>query len=187
MFDHSKKSINDVALCVMNIEIKPVSFNDIELLQQVGRQTFAETFSAGNTEENMTKYLEEGFSVEKLTGELHNPDSEFYFAVNDQDVIGYLKLNFGNSQTELKDSRALEIERIYVLKEFHGKNIGQLLYEKAIQIARQKNAEYVWLGVWEENPRAISFYKKNGFVEFDKHLFKLGNDEQTDIMMKLQL
>jgi ribosomal protein S18 acetylase RimI-like enzyme len=63
--------------------------------------------------------------------------------------------------------------------------VGQLLYEKAMQIARQKNADYVWLGVWEENPRAIRFYQKNGFVEFDKYIFKLGYDEQTDIMMKL--
>lgn len=135
----------------------------------------------------MNKYLEEGFSVEKLTAELNNKDSEFYFASLGSNVIGYLKLNFGQSQTELKDDKALEIERIYVLKEFHGKNAGQLLYDKAIQIARQKNADYVWLGVWEENPRAIGFYRKNGFVEFDKHIFKLGNDEQTDIMMKLQL
>jgi len=101
--------------------------------------------------------------------------------------VGYLKLNFGSSQTELKDDRALEIERIYVLKEFHGKSVGQELYEKAIYVARQKNADYVWLGVWEQNPRAINFYKKNGFIEFDKHIFKLGEDEQTDIMMKLQL
>lgn len=87
----------------------------------------------------------------------------------------------------MKDDKALEIERIYVLSEYHGKRIGQLLYEKAMQIAKQSNADYIWLGVWEENPRAISFYKKNGFVEFDKHIFKLGDDEQTDIMMKLQL
>ncbi len=74
-----------------------------------------------------------------------------------------------------------------VLKEFHGKKVGQLLYDKAIEIAKQKNTEYIWLGVWEENPRAISFYKKNCFVEFDKHFFKLGDDKQTDIMMKLKL
>lgn len=61
------------------------------------------------------------------------------------------------------------------------------MYEKAISIALQKNAEYIWLGVWEENPRAIRFYEKNGFLEFDKHIFKLGDDEQTDIMMKLEL
>ena len=77
----------------------------------------------------------------------------------------------GKSQTEKQSTNSLEIERIYVIKEFHGKNIGQLLCDKAIEVATQKGAEYVWLGVWEENPRAINFYKKNGFVEFDKHIF----------------
>lgn len=170
-----------------NIEIRKVTLNDIEELQEIGRQTFYETFSAGNTEENMRKYLDEGFSAEKITAELNDPNAEFYFATLDNKVIGYLKLNFGHSQTELQDDEAVEIERIYVLKEFHGKKVGQVLYEKAMQIAQQKSANYVWLGVWEENPRAIAFYKKNGFVEFDKHIFKLGDDEQTDIMMKLQL
>lgn len=170
-----------------DIEIKKVTQNDIGQLQEIGKQTFYETFSGGNTAENMNKYLDEGFSLEKLSAELNDLNAEFYFATLDNKVIGYLKLNFGQSQTELKNSNALEIERIYVLKEYHGKKVGQLLYDKAIQISRQKKSEYVWLGVWEENPRAINFYKKNGFVEFDKHIFKLGNDEQTDIMMKLQL
>ena len=160
---------------------------NIEKLQKIGRQTFFETFSESNSEENMQKYLDEGFSTEKLTTELNDTNSEFYFAFLDEEVIGYLKLNFGESQTELKDNKALEIERIYVSKEFHGKSVGQLLYDKAIEVAKQKNVNYVWLGVWEENPRAISFYKKNGFVEFDKHIFKLGNEEQIDIMMKLNL
>lgn len=170
-----------------NNNIERVSLNDVEKLQRISRQTFSETFSAGNTEENMKRYLEEDLSIERLTAELNDIHSEFYFALQNGNVIGYLKLNVGQSQTELKDNKALEIERIYVLKEYHGKNVGQSLYDKAISTAKQKNAEYVWLGVWEENPRAISFYKKNGFVEFDKHIFKLGNDEQTDIMMKLKL
>jgi len=170
-----------------NISIQKVTSNDIEQLQKISRQTFYETFAAGNTAENIAKYLEEDFSIEKLAAELNDKNAELYFVMLNNQVIGYLKLNFGPSQTELKDDKALEIERIYVLQEFHGKKIGQLLYEKAIQIAKQANMDYVWLGVWEENPRAISFYKKNGFVAFDKHLFKLGDDEQTDIMMKLPL
>ena len=172
---------------MINIEIKKISKNDIVQLQSVGRQTFYETFSEGNTEENMKNYLREGFSVEKLTTELDDKNSEFYFSILNNKAIGYLKINFGKSQTELQDQNAVEIERIYVLKEFYGKGVGQILYDKAIQIAKQKMADYVWLGVWEKNPRAISFYKKNGFVEFDKHIFVLGNDEQTDIMMKLKL
>lgn len=170
-----------------NIGIEKLTISDLDELQKIGRQTFYETFSESNTEENMKNYLESGFSVDKIKTELSDENADFYFAKIDKKIIGYLKLNFGQSQTELKDDKALEIERIYVLKEFHGKKVGQILYDKAIEIAKNKNADYVWLGVWEENPRAINFYKKNGFVEFDKHIFKLGNDEQTDIMMKLKL
>ena len=169
------------------IEITRATLNELDQLQKIGRQTFYETFSPVNTEENMNQYLEEAFSKEKLTDELSDKKAEFYFVTLDSKVIGYLKLNFGQSQTELKDDKALEIERIYVLKEFHGKKVGQLLYDKAIEVAKLTKADYIWLGVWEENPRAINFYKKNGFVEFDKHIFTLGDDEQTDIMMKLQL
>ncbi|MDR6763497.1 ribosomal protein S18 acetylase RimI-like enzyme [Flavobacterium sp. 2755] len=170
-----------------DIHINEITLDDIDQLQKIGRQTFYETFSEYNSEENMQSYLDEKFSKEKLTEELRNKNSQFYFAVLDNNAIGYLKINFGESQTELQDEKSLEIERIYVSKEFHEKKVGQLLYEKAIQTAQEKNADYVWLGVWEENHRALSFYKKNGFLEFYKHIFKLGNDEQTDIMMKLKL
>lgn len=172
---------------MVDVEIIKITKANIDDLQNIGKKTFSETFSAGNSEENMKAYLEEGFSKEKLRTELSDNNSETYFATCGGKVIGYLKLNFGASQTELKDDKALEIERIYVLREFHGKKVGQILYDKAIEVARHKKADYVWLGVWEENPRAINFYKKNGLVEFDKHIFKLGNDEQTDIMMKLKL
>ncbi|PQA93195.1 GNAT family N-acetyltransferase [Chryseobacterium shigense] len=167
-----------------NININKVTSEDLDQLQIIGRKTFGETFSESNTAENMAKYLEEGFSKEKLIAELNDSDSVFYFAVCENNTIGYLKMNFGKSQTELKDGKGAEIERIYVLKEFHGRKAGQKLYEKALEIAAESNSDYVWLGVWEKNPRAISFYKKNGFAEFDRHVFVLGDDAQTDIMMK---
>lgn len=170
-----------------NIEIRKVSVNDIEALQQIGRHTFAETFSDSNSEENMAKYLNDGFSHEKLRKEVLNVASQFYFAMLDGQAIGYLKLNTGTSQTELQDVKALEIERIYVLGAYHGTKVGQLLYNKAMEVAGELNTTYVWLGVWEENPRAIRFYQKNGFIEFDRHIFKLGEEEQTDIMMKKDL
>jgi len=172
---------------MVSIDIIRVALSDIDELQKISRQTFTETFSAQNTEENLKKYLDESLSSKQLTAELNDPSAQFYFAMLDRKVIGYLKLNSGASQTELKDDKALEIERIYVSKEFHGKQVGQMLYDKAIQVATQAHAQYVWLGVWEENKRAISFYRKNGFVAFDKHIFTLGDDEQVDIMMKLEL
>jgi len=170
-----------------HITIKEVTLNDVDRLQKLARQTFSETFSPFNTTENMNRYLDEGFSKERLARELNNKESAFYFAELDGEAIGYLKLNWGQSQTELKEAGALEIERIYVLKQYHGKKVGQLLYDKAIDTAKRTNAGYVWLGVWEKNERAQNFYRKNGFVEFDKHIFTLGDDEQTDIMMKLVL
>ncbi|MCX6295429.1 MAG: GNAT family N-acetyltransferase [Bacteroidetes bacterium] len=169
------------------IDIHKVSLGDLEKLQHIGRQTFLETFAESNTADDMQKYLSSSFSSDKLADELVNPNSEFYFATFSNKIIGYLKINFGQSQTELKDKHSLEIERIYVLKEFQGKKIGQLLYDHAFLIAQQKKSNYLWLGVWEKNSRAIDFYRKNGFIEFDKHVFKLGEDQQTDIMMKLVL
>jgi diamine N-acetyltransferase len=169
------------------LEIKRVVFEDLQSLQEIGRSTFYETYADKNTAENMTKYLAEDFAIEKLKTELDDKNTEFYFAILEQKIVGYLKLNFGLAQTELQTENALEIERIYVSRAFQGKNIGQKLYEKAVQIAKNARAEYIWLGVWEENPKAIQFYKKNGFLEFDTHIFKLGDDLQTDIMMKLKL
>ena len=171
----------------MEIIITKITENEISELQEISKKTFSETFAQNNTEESMAQYLETGFATEKLRAELNDNNSEFYFARLDDQVIGYLKINTGSAQTEIKGDNGLEIERIYVSKDFHGKKVGQALYDKAISIAAEKNADYVWLGVWENNLRAISFYRKNGFKEFDQHIFMLGNEEQTDIMMKLDL
>ena len=170
-----------------SIKIRKALPSDLEELRLISQTTFIEAFARQNTEENMRKYMSESFSPDKLANELSNTHSEFYLAISGKKTIGYLKINSHEAQTELKDARSLEIERIYVLKEFYGKKAGQLLLGKAIQLTMQKNMRYLWLGVWEKNPRAISFYKKNGFVEFDRHIFKLGDDEQTDIIMKLEI
>lgn len=170
-----------------DISIRSVTTTDIDDLYHISRTTFLESFSAGNTAENMQKYMDDALSVTKLTDELNNPDSVFYLALHGKSVIGYLKLNIGSAQTEFRNDNNVEIERIYVLREFYGKKAGQLLYEKAIQFARQRNAEYIWLGVWEQNPRAIRFYEKNGFETVGTHIFRLGDDEQTDMIMRRML
>lgn len=169
------------------IIINKATAEDLETIQTLGRQTFSETFSESNSEEAMKQYLEESFSTEKIKSELNNADSHFFIAWEDDDPVGYLKLNAGSAQTELQNDDALEIERIYVKKSHHGKKIGQLLYEKAIEMAENLQKEYLWLGVWEENRRALDFYRKNGFETFGTHTFRLGDDEQTDLMMRKTL
>ena len=169
------------------IKIERVKPEDVNALQAISKQTFIETFALHNSEENMDRYLTDSYSLNRLTAEIGNKDSEFYFARQGSLVVGYLKMNSGLLQTELKASNGIEIERIYVLKDYHGKQVGQMLYEWALGLARDRKFDYVWLGVWEHNRRAIRFYEKNGFEPFDKHIFRLGDDEQTDIMMKKNL
>jgi diamine N-acetyltransferase len=168
----------------MDIIVTRATPNDIKTLQLTGRETFLETFAEGNSEADMQKYLDESFSEERINRELHNPGSQFFIARENGNAVGYLKLNTGEAQTELQDTNALEIERIYVKAAYHGKKVGQLLYDIALEVARAERKSYIWLGVWEHNLRAVNFYKKNGFVEFGQHIFRLGDDEQTDIMMK---
>lgn len=169
------------------MNIRQLSIHDLEKLQEIGKLTFLETFEKDNSPENMKSYLENSFSNERLIAELNNSETAFFFAEEEKCVLGYLKINWGKAQTELQIQNAVEIERIYVKQAFHGKRIGQLLYEKAVEIAQIKQAECIWLGVWEKNERAIRFYEKNGFRVFDRHIFVLGDDQQTDLMMKLAL
>lgn len=170
-----------------SVFIQKVELIHVAELISIGKQTFYETFANDNSAEDMQNYLDENFAEEKVKAELSNTHSEFYFAKNNDVIIGYLKLNHAGAQTEEKFSNSIEIERIYVLKEFHGKKIGQFLLDFAINLAKEKQVNYLWLGVWERNEKAIRFYQKNNFVAFDKHIFQLGNDAQTDILMKRML
>ncbi|REC45333.1 GNAT family N-acetyltransferase [Chryseobacterium pennipullorum] len=166
------------------IIINKASWEDLEILHNLGIQTFYESFAENNSEDDMQKYLEESFNINTIKAELADPDSTFYIAWEDDEPVGYLKVNCGQAQTELQDEVSLEIERIYVKKSHQGKKVGQLLYHQAVETAKALRKSCIWLGVWEENIRALNFYRKNGFVVFDQHIFRLGNDEQTDLMMK---
>ncbi|WP_048780146.1 GNAT family N-acetyltransferase [Rothia dentocariosa] len=166
------------------MRITSLTVSDVPILRGIARDTFIETFSEANKAEDMDRYLTENFSEEQLARELSNPDSFFYVAEVNGHVVGYLKLNTAHAQTEPQAADALEIERIYVLSSYHGHGVGQALYHHAMSVAEDRKASYVWLGVWEHNHRALRFYEKNGFIAFGTHIFQLGNDQQTDILMK---
>ena len=166
------------------MRITSLTISDVSILRGIARDTFIETFSEANKAEDMDHYLAENFSEDQLTRELSNPNSFFYVAEVNGHVVGYLKLNTAHAQTEPQAANALEIERIYVLSNYHGNGVGQALYHHAMSVAEDRKASYVWLGVWEHNHRALRFYEKNGFTAFGTHIFQLGNDQQTDILMQ---
>ncbi len=160
--------------------VRRVKADEIESLQLISRRTFYETFWMSNSRQDMIDYLENSLSLEALSRELENPNSEFYFlfldaeSATDFEPAAYLKLNFLN----------VELERIYVLSKFQCKGIGRYLLDFSIQLALSRRAPILWLGVWERNYSAIDFYKQNNFQEFGKHTFRLGQDLQTDILMQ---
>ena len=166
------------------LSIQRVYLPQIQALRSISIETFVEAFEADNSEENLKKYIQEDLSEAKLRDELMNEQSAFYFAMQDDVMVGYLKINLANAQSDVRDENAMEIERIYVYKSYHGTHVGQALFDFAMNYANEKKLHYVWLGVWEHNPRAIRFYQKNGFKVFGQHVFKLGDDKQTDVLMK---
>jgi ribosomal protein S18 acetylase RimI-like enzyme len=168
-----------------NLQLLKATASHVEILRQLSITTFIDTYAQYNTEENMRHYIETEFSTEKLLLDINNPSVGFYFAMEANEPVGYIKINYAASQTDLNDTHSLELERIYVLKEHQGKKIGQFLLEAARTIAVENNLDYLWLGVWDKNTNAQKFYAKNGFTAFGTHNFMLGDDRQRDILLKL--
>jgi diamine N-acetyltransferase len=164
--------------------IIPVRIEDLEELRALSVCTFTDAFSAQNTPENMAVYIACSFERDKLLAELMNPDSYFYFAKVNGKTTGYLKLNVASAQSDLTDQHGMEIERIYVSPEYQGKRIGASLMQFALIHAKRLSRDFIWLGVWEKNERAIHFYRKFGFEEFGRHPFMLGSELQTDLLFK---
>jgi ribosomal protein S18 acetylase RimI-like enzyme len=160
---------------------------DASLIADVGERTFRETYSADTPADELERHVASAYAVATIERELGDPDSSFFLARVDGDVAGYLKINRGAAQTELREDAGLEIESLYVLREFQGRRIGQLLFDRALDEARTAGAEYVWLGVWERNEMARRFWAKQGFVEFDSHPFRFGEVEHNDLMMRRPL
>ena len=168
----------------MNLSIRQATKDDAVLIADISRQTFYDTFAADNTDEDMNKFLAEQFTRGKLILEVGFHENLFLLAYIDDDVAGYVKLRDGKPPIELKDDTALEIARLYVLKEFIGKGVGAALMQASLEIAKEKRKQLVWRGVWEKNQKAIDFYYRWGFEKFSECDFLLGDDLQKDWLMK---
>jgi len=172
---------------MLDYKISKASLKDLPTIQGIAKKTFIDAFGPDNSKKNMDIYVAESFNTTKLTAEMNHPNSTFYVATLEQETIGYIKVNVADAQTETINGNCMELERIYVDTAYHGQGLGQLLMDKAIQIALAAQKDFLWLGVWEKNAKAIRFYEKNGFLKFDTHVFLMVDDPQTDWMMKKML
>jgi diamine N-acetyltransferase len=164
--------------------IRRATTADAENIALLSRQTFYDTFAEFNSIEDMDKFMNESFSIQALMDEVSAAENIFFAAFMEDEMIGYAKLAESKNPPELGDINAIEIGRIYAAKKTIGMGVGKALMEKCIELAAARNKQLIWLGVWEHNQRAKSFYSKFGFEKFGEHDFILGNDVQTDWLMK---
>lgn len=166
------------------IVIKEATATDAALIADLSRQTFYDAFAADNTKADMDKFLNETFTREKLMEEVGAEGNTFLLAYHGDEAVGYVRMRDTTEPELIEYGKAIEIARIYAMQTSIGKGVGSALMQKCIDIACQRNAKVIWLGVWEKNDRAISFYRKWGFEPFGDHVFMLGDDPQTDLLMK---
>ncbi len=171
----------------MAVIFKVCGLADASSIADIGRQTYRQTFEHMCTAEVMTQYLERAFDISVVTQELGNPRSRFWLLEVDGQVAGYLKMNWGVAQTLNQEDDGIEIERIYLLKAFQGQGHGRALFDKAMAVARASDSRFIWLGVWENNDRAIAFYTAMGFRIVGTHDFQMGDVVDTDYTMRLTL
>ncbi len=180
-----------MVLNIMENELFTVRFaavSDINLLTDLGRQTFEQAFSRYNNPEDMAKYLAGAFYPEKQAAEFCHPGSLFLIAEENQIPAGYARLQAGTSgETCLTGDNPVELVRFYLLETWIGKGYGSVLMGTCLDAARERGYDSIWLGVWEKNDRAIRFYEKWGFSKVGVHSFLLGTDLQRDYIMERKL
>lgn len=170
----------------MHINIRKAVAADAQDIAEFTRKSFYESFADQNTKENMDKFMAR-FSATVLAAEVEDPKNIFYLALENDSIAGYIKLLPTLNPISDHDQKAIEICRIYVDKNRIGQGIGNILMKQALETASDLGAKTVWLGVWEHNLNAISFYKKWGFERFSEHIFMLGDDAQIDWLLKKEL
>jgi len=169
------------------VQIRQAAAEDAALIADMSRRTFYDAFAAQNTPEDIAQYMDTQFSRESLMAEVGSPGNIFLLAYLGDAPVGYMRLLEHEPPREMEQEPAIEIVRIYSEQPAIGKGVGKALMQYALDLARKIGKNWIWLGVWEHNHRAIAFYTKWGFEKFGDHPFILGSDTQTDWWMKKKL
>jgi ribosomal protein S18 acetylase RimI-like enzyme len=163
--------------------IRRATARDAALLAELGARTFSETFGPDNTPEDIAAYLGAAFGPEKQAAELADPGATFLVADVEGVAAGYAQLRSGGTDG-VTGAKPIEVVRFYASKEWIGRGIGPALMGACLDEARRAGFQTLWLGVWERNVRAQAFYRKWGFSVVGAHVFQLGSDPQTDLLME---
>lgn len=171
---------------IMNDQrIRAVTEADLSIWMQLERDTFTETFLPVYTQQDLQSFLLEKKNDIILREEWETKDSFFYILWEGNTAAGFIKLNLHrqpDNGTLLPDP-VMELERIYVRASFQSKKFGKTLMHFAYEQAHKHFVRTLWLGVWEHNLKARQFYEKEGFSAFGEHTFKVGSQEDRDLLL----
>ncbi len=171
------------------MNIRKAIIQDAEILAKISWQSFHEAFAEHpkNHPDDIKIYMDEAFSVEKISAELVEKDAVWFIAEVENNIVGYAKLKTNSREHDITGENPIELCRLYNLQQFIGKGIGKALMLQSLEFAKENGHDTFWLGVWEYNYNAQIFYAKFGLEKCGEHVFQLGNDPQTDWLMQLRL
>ena len=170
----------------MTLKIRQATKADAEVISQLGAKTFYDTFRQFHSEEDIQLYIGKTYSREVVEKNMAIPEVIYLIGESGNKPLGYAKLKL-NVQHELLKGKTIELEKIYVLKDYLGTGCGAELMKTAIHVAKECQCDVLFLGVWQENKRAVDFYDRFGFEIFTTRQFQLGTESCDDHLMKLML
>ena len=150
----------------------------------LARETFLQTYSGTSIDAHLAGYVDAHFTEEGLRRELETPGFQFLTARVGEILVGYAKLRRDHQPRGIAEIRCLQLERIYVLKEYQARGIGQQLIDTIRGIAVAAGDRILWLQVWQQNEQALAFYHKAGFTICDTAEFHLGREVTQDYIMR---
>jgi ribosomal protein S18 acetylase RimI-like enzyme len=170
-------------MIIPKLSIRRARPDDASLITEIGASTFEASFGADNRLEDMEQYLSLSFSKAHIEAQLSDPSSVFLLAYEDCKAVGYVMLRVSKNPISVTGTKPVELVRLYIEEEIIGKGYGSALMNFCLKEAKKNGHRTIWLGVWENNLRAIRFYEKWGFTKVGTKEFVLGSDVQNDHIM----
>jgi ribosomal protein S18 acetylase RimI-like enzyme len=167
--------------------IRPAVLDDAAALAELGRRTFTDAFGATNTPDDLTAFLDATYSEALQREELASPSLTYFVAEHDGLPVAFALLRRDHPSPCVDDPTAVEMQRLYVDRRWHGTGLAQALMHHCLHEAAAGGAGAIFLGVWEQNARALRFYAAQGFEPVGQQVFVVGSDPQTDIVMRRRL
>lgn len=160
----------------MSITIIQADVSHAATIATIGKKSFRRAFEdLFINKEELFKYLEYTYDPIKLTKSIRKENNVYLLALLEEEPVGFAKIKKFSLNGQIESIAQMELQKIYVLQEHHGKKIGTSLLNEIKYIANDICPDYIWLDTHISNDRAIKFYEKNGFIKINKHFFTIGS------------